>query len=285
MIPNIASLHPQIVHFVIALLFVGVAFRIVSLTRRFTFTNYAAAVLLLSGTIAAVLAVRSGDQAHGPVERIPGTRPLVQEHEHDGEQTRNIFLGVAALEIIALGLAAARQGTMLRYARFVHVASALVGVFGLVKLYDTAEHGGELVYSYAGGPGLRSGDPKDVERLLLAGLYSQSRLDRQAGRLTESASLVNEMARRFPADTTIQLLRVESLLLDTKDYGAALAALDSVPIAPNDARLRARHATLKADIYIAMGNRDAARAALAPVVAAFPQNTRLKAKLDSLGTQ
>lgn len=285
MLPNLAPFHPQIVHFVVSLLFVGVAFRIVSLSRRLTFTNFAATTLLLLGTIAAVLAVKSGDEAHGPVERIPGTRPLVQEHEHDGEQTRNIFLGVAVLEILALGLAVARQGTMLRYARFVHVASALVGVFGLVKLYDTAEHGGELVYSYAGGPGLRTGDPKDVERLLLAGLYHQSRNDRSEGRSAEAAGLVDEMARRFPGDTTVRFLKVESLLLDTKNYAAALASIDSIAIPPSDARQGARHATLKADIYLAMGNLDSARTVLSSAVAAFPQNPRLKAKLDSLGTR
>lgn len=43
-----------------------------------------------------------------------------------------------------------------------------------------------------------------------------------------------------------------------------------------------RKASLKADVYLAMGKPDSARATLAPVVAAFPQNTRLKAKLDSI---
>ena len=282
MLPNIASFHPQIVHFAVALLFVGVAFRLVSLTGRLTFTNHAAAVLILIGTVSAVLAVQSGKDAHGPVERIPGARAAVQKHEHDAEKTQKIFLVVGVLEVIALGLTFARRETMLRYARFAHVASALVGVFGLLSLYETAEHGGQLVYAYAGGPGLRSGDPKDVERLLLAGLYNQSRVDRQAGRLTESASLVSEMARRFPGDTNIRLLRVESLLLDAKDYPAAMTTLDSIGIAPDNARLRARQAPLKADIYVAMGNRDSARTVLAAAVAAAPQNTRLKAKLDSL---
>jgi predicted Zn-dependent protease len=160
--------------------------------------------------------------------------------------------------------------------------SAVVGVYGTFVLYETAEHGGELVYSYAGGPGLRTGDPKDVERLLIAGLYNQSRADRKAGRLAESATLVDEMAKRAPGDATIQLLRVESLLLDRKDYPRALATVDSIAVAPTDARLRPRQASLRADIYLAMGKPDSARGALDPVIAAFPQNTRLKAKRDSI---
>jgi uncharacterized membrane protein len=278
--PNLAAFHPQIVHFVVAMLIVGVVFRIVALTRWFRFSNYAALTLLLIGTTAAVFAVKSGTDAHGPVERIPGTRDLVIEHEEQGETTRNIFLGVAALELIAWGLA--RNDGRARYARYVHFASALVGVWGLVGLYETAEHGGRLVYSYGGGPGLRTGDPQDVSRLLLAGLYNQSQLDRKNGRGADAAALVNEMAKRFPNDTTVRFLHAESLLRDTKNYPAALAAVDSISVAPTDARWRPRQASLKADIYLALGKPDSARTVLAPVVTAFPRNTRLKAKLDSI---
>ena len=80
---SLASLHPQIVHFVIALLFCGVVFRWLSVvgSGRLAFTGPAAAVLLLIGTAAAVLAVRSGLAAYGPVERVPGARAAVQDHE------------------------------------------------------------------------------------------------------------------------------------------------------------------------------------------------------------
>src|SRR3954465_9004765 len=100
--PNLAPFHPQIVHMVVGLLLVGVAFRIISLTPWFRFTNYAATTLLLAGAVATWLAVKSGTAAPGPVERIPGARALVQEHEEQGHTTRNIFLGVAAIEILAL---------------------------------------------------------------------------------------------------------------------------------------------------------------------------------------
>lgn len=79
--PNIGAFHPQIVHVVVALLIVGVVFRLVSLTGRLTFTGPAAATLILLGTLAAVAAVQSGTPAHGGVERIPGARAAVQAHE------------------------------------------------------------------------------------------------------------------------------------------------------------------------------------------------------------
>jgi len=279
--PNLAQYHPQIVHFVVALLFVGVALRIASLIPKLKFANHAAALLLLIGTGAAVLAVQSGTDAHGPVERIPGARALVVEHEEVAKQAKNIFLAVAALELIALGLARPSLGVD-RYARVAQVASVVVGLYGSLVLYHASEHGGELVYSYAGGPGLRTGRPADVERLLLAGLYNQSREDRKAGRLADAAVLVDEMARRFPQNPEARLLRVESLMLDRKDYAAARIAADSVSLPTSDARLRARQATLKADAYLGLSQADSARAVLAAAVAAFPQNVRLKAKLDSI---
>ena len=75
--PNLGAFHPQIVHFVIGLLLVGVAMRIVSLTGRLKFTSPMATTLLLIGTVAAWAAVKSGTDAHGPVERIPGARAAV----------------------------------------------------------------------------------------------------------------------------------------------------------------------------------------------------------------
>src|SRR5947207_7010003 len=128
--PNLAQFHTQIVHFVVGLLFIAVAFRIVSLTGRLSFTNYAATTLLLIGAAATVLAVQSGTDAHGPVERIPGARELVQQHERQGKTTRNYFLAVAAIEVAALALA--RRGTTARYAHYAHYASAIVSIFGCI---------------------------------------------------------------------------------------------------------------------------------------------------------
>ena len=278
--PNLAANHPQITHFVVALLLLGVAFRIISLTGKLKFTNHAAAALLLFGTLAAVVAVKSGLDAHGPVERIPGARAAVQAHEEAGIDTRNIFLAVAAIELIAFGLAAG--ATTAKFTKYAYIASALVGVAGSVELYEAAEKGGELVYSYAGGPGLRTGDPVDVERLLLAGLYNQAMADRKAKNGADAARLITEMAVRFPGDTTVQFLQVESLLLDTKDLPAALSAANAITVDTASARFRTRKASLTADIFLAMGHPDSARAVLGPVVAAFPQNTRLRAKLDSI---
>src|SRR5438552_120384 len=165
--PNIGAYHPIIVHFAIALLTLGVVFRWVSLTGRAPFTGPAAATCLLLGAAAAFLAVHSGTDAHGPVERIPGVRQAVMDHEDAGHWARNVFLVVALLEI----------GALVAKKRSVHVArvalwgSAVVGIFGFAAILKAADKGGDLVYEYAGGVGIRTGDTADVNRLYLAGVY------------------------------------------------------------------------------------------------------------------
>jgi uncharacterized membrane protein len=272
-----AAYHPHTVHFVVALAILGVVLRLVSLLGRPAFASPMAATLLLLAALSSVAAVRTGQAAHGPVERIPGARTAVGEHEEWGSRTRNVLLGVGVLELLAL--AAVRFGK----ARYVHVASALVGLGAVACLFEAAEHGGRLVYSYAGGVGIQSGDAADVGRLLLAGLYNQAQVDRKAGHAEDAAALIDAAAHRFPSDADVQLLHAESQLLDRKDAAAALSALAEIKVPKDNRALRFRHAFLLADALVASGQKDAARAALQPLASEFPNNAFLKRKLQELG--
>lgn len=268
--------HPQFVHFAIALLVTGVAFRAVSLMGRPAFVAPAATTLLVAGTIAAWLAVQSGTAAHGPVERVPGARAAVAEHEEWGIWTRNVFFGVVTLEAIALAFWRSPKR------RLVFAASGIVGLIGLVGVYEAGEHGGALVYSYAGGVGIRSGDPADVERLLLAGLYNEAQVERKAGRLNEAAALLTMAADRHPNDPEVQLAAAESLLVDRKDARAAIEKLKSIQPPRENRALRIRHGLLTADALEAAGQREGAAAIVQSLVTEYPDVARLKQRLDSL---
>jgi thioredoxin-like negative regulator of GroEL len=111
-------------------------------------------------------------------------------------------------------------------------------------------------------------------------LYNESREARKTKNYNDAAMLVAEMRRRWPNDTSIRFLGVESLM-DRKQYRPALTALDSLSFGPKDRNVT-RKATMQADAYLALNKPDSAKAVLTPVVAANPQNTRLKAKLDSI---
>jgi uncharacterized membrane protein len=269
------ALHPQVVHFAIALLFVGVLFRAAAWLGRPAFLGPAAAALLTLGTLAAVVAAYTGDAAHGPVEQMPGLRPAVEDHEFWGEWARNIFLVVLAAELVALAM---RNSPKARYAL---MTSTVVGVVGLGALYEAGEHGGEIVYGYAGGVGTRSGDPQDVGHLLRAGLYQQAIADRIAGRADGAAALLDVAAQRFPGDVDVLLARAESLLLDRKDAMAALDALRSIMPAADNRAARIRHGMLTADALLAAGQREGAIATLQQLLAAVP-SPRVQQRLDAL---
>jgi uncharacterized membrane protein len=277
-VPAIGAYHPHIVHFVIALLIAGVILRLVSLLGRPSFASPAAAALIIAGTLASVAAVKSGDDAHGPVERIPGARPAVVEHEEWGERTRNLFIIVALMEVVVLALAA-RNSPRVRTAAMI---SAVAGVVGLVVLYEAAEHGGELVYGYAGGVGIRSGDPADVNRLFLAGAYQQAMQDREAGRGQEGADLLDYAARRFPDNLELQLMAIEWTTDVRKDPTTALQRLDRLDIPADDARLRVRAGLARASALEGQGNIDGARAVVQTLQAEFPANAAIQRRLNAL---
>ena len=276
--PSIASLHPQVVHFAIALLIVGVVFRLLSLTGRLAFTGPAATTLIVLGTFATVLAVQSGNDAHGPVERIPGVRPAVVDHEEWGIRARNIFLGVAALELLALALA----GRMPKQAKVVAMGAAAIGLVGLAAIYEAGEHGGELVYNYAGGIGTRSGDPKDVGRLMVAGLYQQALLDRQANKGAEGAALIDLAAARFPENLELQLMSIEWTTDVKQDPAGAPQRLDALSVSQAENRLRTRAGLARATALKAQGNIDGARQVLMTLKGEFPTNVQIQRRLDEL---
>lgn len=275
--PDIAVYHPQIVHFVVALLFVGVPLRVIGLLGKPKWVNPAATFLIVLGALASIGAVESGADAHGPVERIPGARPAVVEHEEWGERARNIFLLVAGIEL--LSLAFTRKP---KIARLVRAGSAVAGIAGLAILFEAAEHGGHLVYEYAGGVGTRSGDPDDVTKLLIAGLYNQANLDRRAGRNADAARLTQEMLRARPDDPQLRFAWAQSLMSDLHDPTAALEQLRTISVGPDDRNMDLRKGLLAADAWVALGMPDSARAVLEPLAQRYPNVGRLQSRLDSL---
>lgn len=281
---TIGRLHPQVIHFVVASIFVGLPLYLLALARRARGLRATATILLAVGTLASIVAVRSGLAAHESIENTPGLRPPIQKHEELGEIAQNVLIGLLVAEVLSLWLArsagpSATQGGRRTAARGLQALVAVGWVAGAGVLFEAAEHGGDLVYAYAGGVGTRSGEPEDVGRLLLAGLYNQAVADRAAGRPEDAARLLDELARRFPADPQVRLVHAESQVEDRKDGRAALDELTrlSAPDASLPAGVPApvsalRTALVRADAYLLLGLPDSARAALT----ALPENARAR---------
>ncbi|HXG43701.1 MAG TPA: DUF2231 domain-containing protein [Gemmatimonadales bacterium] len=275
--PDLGPLHPQVVHFVVALGFVGVALRLISLAPVAAWTRPAAAALLLAAALAGVAAVKTGDDAHERPEQIPGVRPAVEEHQELGEATRNWLLLVGALELAALGLAGRAK-----VQRGLRMASAAAGLVACFYLYEAAEHGGELVYAYAGGVGTRRGDADDVRRLLVAGLFHGSQAAREAGHPAVAARLTAELVQHLPRGHEAALLAAESELRDRNDPAAALATLDAAGPLPDDPSLAIRTGVLRAEALAAAGQIDSARAVLVALRERYPNSRRVADALKKL---
>jgi uncharacterized membrane protein len=264
---DIGFYHPLVIHFAISLVIIGVLLRLLSLTGRASFTGPAATILLLLGTVAVA------------VEAIPGIASAVREHQLWGERTRNLVLAVAACEVLALVLR--RAG----WARPAVAVSGLLGLISVACVMQTGKLGGELVYAYAGGIGIRSGEPADVGRLLLAGLYHQAQLDETAGRAADATMLLELAAQRFPADDAVQVLAAESLLVNRHDPAAALTALRKITIPKEERRWRFRHGWLMAEALEALGQTDAARVTLQNLQVEFPDSERLRRRLEQANSK
>jgi uncharacterized membrane protein len=281
--PDTGYFHPQVVHFVIALLFVGVIARVITvlplggLAKKLAWAGPMAALLIVLGTAASVAAVKSGKDAHGPVEQVPGARSAVEDHEEWGERARNVFLVVAVLELLAIGLYAKPA------AKWLKIGSAVVGLGGLFVLYEAAEHGGDLVYGFAGGVGIRSGDDGDRSRLLVAGLFHNIAADRRAGRSDDAARLVDELAKRAPGEAIVRWMTIESRIVDRKDPAGALLALDSITLAPDDTRGKLQKGMLRVHAFEALNNSDSALAVLEALRTEFPESQRVLQAIERLG--
>jgi uncharacterized membrane protein len=271
--PDIGFYHPIVIHFAIGLLAVGVLFRWMSLTGHTTFAGPAAASVILLATVATLVAAQSGEDAHVAVEAVPGAAGAVRAHQLWGKRTRNLVVAVGGLELLALafrGRATARR---------ILFASAGLGLVAFLSVLQTGKLGGELVYAHAGGVGIRSGDPEDVARLLLAGLVEQAELDEKVGRPGDAASLLEIAAQRFPADPTVQVRAAEALLQDRHDPAGALEVLTRLGPTPDEPRLRFRRGWLTADALDALGRHAEARVVLERLRTEFPENSRLRGRL------
>ena len=265
--PDIGLFHPQLVHFVVALGIVGVLFRLVSLTGRLSWTGPAAAALLVMAAVASYVAAEAGHQAHELAEQIPGVRPAVQEHEEAGEWARNVFVLIGLLEVGAFALRKKEK-----VAKVLLIGSGLVGLAGIAALYKAGDRGGDLVYSYAGGVGTRSGDPADVRRLLIAGLFHEARIARDSSRFEESARLTDEISRQAPEDPSVRMLVAASQLRDKKDPAAALATLATIQAPPDSRFFEIQKTLLISEALTAAGQKDSARVLLDALAKKYPQS-------------
>ncbi len=140
----VPNLHPLVIHFPIVLLCAAVLFDFLGLVLRGSpWLSKAALLLFVLGAVGAIAAVVSGHQAVDGLDKS-GLLPhnaLHDLHEHTelGKATAWFFGIYAGLRLILTW-----WGSM-KHASFA-VIVFLIGFGGLFLLWETAEHGGKMVY-------------------------------------------------------------------------------------------------------------------------------------------
>lgn len=140
--PNV---HPMIVHFPIALLFVGVLIDLIGLAfRERTFWRGTALIFYVAGALGALAAVLTGNAAADSVFLPSEANALLTEHSDLGTYTVWLF-GIYAVARTATYF------TKLDMRMPVRLGLTAVAAAGLILVWETAEHGSEMVYRYGVG--------------------------------------------------------------------------------------------------------------------------------------
>lgn len=141
----LANIHPIIVHFPIALLFTAVLFDFLGLIKPTNeWMKKGAVWLFVLGALGLVAAFLSGRSA---VNHLPIPRSLyhaIGEHEEWAERTLWFYGIYASLRLIIVWWNQQRS-------RVISGIVFIIGLLGLFLVFETGEHGGNLVFNHGIG--------------------------------------------------------------------------------------------------------------------------------------
>ncbi len=146
MLPDWApNIHPLIVHFPIALLLVAALIDFVGVwVRKSASVRWMATTLYTLGALTAFAALRTGEQAADMMNIPAMAQTTLTSHADWAHYTLYFFGGYALVRLIA-GFADKKNRLGVSLPLF------LIGAGGMFLVYQTAEHGGELVYAHGIG--------------------------------------------------------------------------------------------------------------------------------------
>ncbi|HVJ07299.1 MAG TPA: DUF2231 domain-containing protein [Acidisarcina sp.] len=155
MLPHMPSwdlLHPLIIHFPIALLFLSPLFLAISAAvppRKSRPYLVSAILILLLGTGSLFLSASTGKAAGELADRDGAVNAVLETHERLASETKVVFLGLSTilLGMFALPRALKRQESRL-FSTLLPLAFLVLYSAGLLFLVKTAHAGGRLVHEF-----------------------------------------------------------------------------------------------------------------------------------------
>jgi uncharacterized membrane protein len=151
----LAEFHPRIVHFPIALLLLYVLLEIIGVVFKKDFFSKSAHLVLFLGVLAAIAAVLTGNQAENVASSWEEKGAIIQfgqisEHENYANITLWYF---AALLVLRTFITIKKKFT--GYFTYIFAVLAIIGAY---FVYETGDHGGNLVYKYGIGTELKKAE-------------------------------------------------------------------------------------------------------------------------------
>ncbi len=150
--PDWDALHPLIVHFPIALLFVAPLLIVVGLLLPKTGKSYhvSALVLMIVGVIMAWVAVNTGETAGKLADRMPPVGAVLDRHRELGETTSTVFTVLTVVfAAIVFGPSLLKNPLSRAVNLPIFVVFLLVYLGCTSLIAKTAHQGGLLVHEYS----------------------------------------------------------------------------------------------------------------------------------------
>jgi uncharacterized membrane protein len=148
----LAQFHPKVVHFAIALLSTYVLLEAIGVLFKKDFFLKAAHLILLLGVLGAVAAVLTGNQAEEVAElweEKGAIIPFGSINEH--KDYANITLWYFAVLLVIRTVLVLKK----KFTGYFKYAILVLAIVGAYFVYETGEHGGELVYKHGVGTELK----------------------------------------------------------------------------------------------------------------------------------
>ena len=142
-------LHPMIVHFPIALLFVGFLFDAIGIFSKKEFFMRAGFYLLLLGAVGVVSAYLSGNYAGEGVSETGALKQALETHEDAATISLWLIVSAAVIRIVMVLLK--------KYTGIFKWVAFFIFFLGIISIARTGSYGGELVYKHAAGVSLDFG--------------------------------------------------------------------------------------------------------------------------------
>ena len=136
-------LHPMIVHFPIALLFIGFLADAIGIIFKKEFFTKAGFYMLVLGTLGVVAAYLSGHLAGEGVTEAGALKQALENHEDAATISLWLMTGVA---VVRIGLVLFRK-----YTGAYKWVALILFLLGVASITRTGFYGGELVFKHAAG--------------------------------------------------------------------------------------------------------------------------------------